>query len=111
MKKFGDLVKGDYVYILMLGPEKWIIHAYKVFKVELGVIDIKLTLEDEGWSGYYSKDLISGRNNFVWSDREEAIKFALENARRKQDYLNRKIDEMISEYDEIEEFIENYEGC
>ena len=44
MKRFGDLVKGDYVYILMLGPEKWIIHTYKVLKAEWGVSDIKLIL-------------------------------------------------------------------
>jgi hypothetical protein len=111
MKRFGDLIKGDYVYILMLGPEKWIIHTYKVLKAELGVSDIKLTLEDEGWSGYYPKDLISARSSMIWSDEEKALKFALEKTKKERDYLSRKIDEMISKYDEIEKFIKKYEGC
>ena len=109
MKRFGDLIKGDYVYILMLGPEKWIIHTYKVLKAELGVSDIKLTLEDEGWSGYYPKNLISARASMIWSDKEKAFQFALEKAKKEQDYLNRKIDGMISVYDKIEKFIDKYE--
>ena len=111
MKRFGDLIKGDYVYILMLGPEKWIIHTYKVLKAELGVSDIKLTLENESWSGYYPKNLISARANIIWSDKEKAFQFSLEKAKKEQDYLTRKIDEMISVYDEIEKFIDKYEGC
>lgn len=111
MKKFSDLRKGDNVYVLMLGPKKWIIHTYKVLKAELGVTDIKLTLEDESWSGYYPKSLISARAGMIWSDKEEALKFAIEKTKKERDYLSRKIDEMISKYDEIEKFIENYEGC
>ena len=110
MKKlFGDLKKGDNVFLVMLGPGKWIIHTLKVLRTESGVNDIKVVLDNEAWSGYYPKEFISSRNNFLWSDREEAIKFALENARKERDYLNRKIDEMISEYDEIEKLIEKYE--
>ena len=109
MKKFGDLKKGDNVFLVMFGPEKWIIHTYKVLKAELGVSDIKLTLEDEGWSGYYSKNLISARASMIWSDKEKAFQFALEKAKKEQDYLNRKIDGMISVYDEIEKFIGKYE--
>ena len=109
MKKFGDLIKGDSVYILMLGPKKWIIHTYKVLEVISTLSDIKLTLEDEGWSGYYPRDLVSARADTIWSDREEALKFALEKTKKERDYLNRKIDEMISKYDEIEKFIEKYD--
>jgi len=111
MKKFGDLKKGDNVFLVMLGPKKWIIHTHKVLKAELGVSDIKLTLEDEGWSGYYPKNLISARASMIWSDKEKALQFALEKAKKEQDYLNRKIDQMISKYDEIEKFIDKYEGC
>ena len=111
MKKFGDLKKGDNVFLVMLGPRKWIIHTLKVLRTGSGVNDIKVVLNNEAWSGYYPKEFISSRNNFLWSDREEAIKFALENARKERDYLNRKIDEMISEYDEIEKLIEKYDGC
>lgn len=111
MKRFCDLKKGDNVFLVMLGPGKWIIHTYKVLKAELGVSDIKLTLEDEGWSGYYPRNLVSARASIIWSDKEKAFQFALENARKERDYLNRKIDEMISEYDEVEKFIEKYEGC
>lgn len=111
MKKFGDLKKGDNVFLVMLGPKKWIIHTHKVLKAELGVSDIKLTLEDEGWSGYYPKNLISARASMIWSDKEKAFQFALEKAKKEQDYLNRKIDGMISKYDEIEKFIKKYEGC
>ena len=113
MKKFGDLIKGDNVFLVMLGPEKWIIRTLKVLKAdpEKG-INIKLTLdEDEGWSCYYPKNLISARASMIWSDKEKAFQFALEKAKKEQDYLNRKIDEMISVYDEIEKFIDNYEGC
>ena len=109
MKKFGDLIKGDNVFLVMLGPEKWIIHTHKVLKVELRENDIKLTLDDEGWSGYYPKDLISARASIIWSDEEKAFQFALEKAKKERDYLNRKIDGMISVYDEIEKFIEKYE--
>lgn len=111
MKKFGDLVKGDNVFLVMLGPGKWIIHTLNVLRTRSGVNDIKVVLDNEAWSGYYPKEFISSRNNFLWSDRKEAIKFALENARKELDYLNRKIDEMISEYDKIEKLIEKYEGC
>lgn len=111
MKKFGDLKKGDNIFLVISGPEKWIIHTYKVLKAELGESDIKLTLEDENWSGYYPKNLISARSSMLWSDKEEAFQFALEKAKKERDYLNRKIDEMISRYDEIEKFIEKYEGC
>lgn len=111
MKKFGDLKKGDSVFLVMLGPEKWIIHTLKVLRTGPGLYDdnIKVDLDNEAWSGYYPKEFISSRNNFLWSDREEAIKFALENARKERDYLNRKIDKMISVYDEIEKLIEKYE--
>ena len=47
----------------------------------------------------------------IWSDKEKAFQFALEKAKKEQDYLNRKIDGMISKYDEIEKFIKKYEGC
>ena len=109
MKKFGDLIKGDYVYILMLGPEKWIIHTYKVLEVISTLSDLKITLEDSGWSGYYPRDLVSARASMIWSDKEKAFQFALEKAKKEQDYLNRKIDGMISVYDEIEKFIDKYE--
>lgn len=109
MKKFGDLKKGDDVFLVMLGPEKWIINTLKVLRTGSGIDNIKVVLDNEAWSGYYPKEFISSRNNSLWSDREEAIKFALENARKVQDYLNRKIDEMISMYDEIEKFIDKYE--
>ena len=109
MKKFGDLKKGDNVFLVMLGPEKWIIHTYKVLKAELGESDIKLTLEDENWSGYYPKNLISARASMIWSDKEKAFQFALEKAKKERDYLNRKIDGMISMYDEIEKFINRYD--
>jgi hypothetical protein len=111
MKKFGDLKKGDNVFLVMFGPEKWIIHTYKVLKAELGESDIKLTLEDENWSGHYPKNLISARASMIWSDKEKAFQFALEKAKKERDYLSRKIDEMISKYDEIEKFIDKYEGC
>ena len=68
----------------------------------MGANDIKLTLEDEGWSGYYPKNLIRARASMIWSDKEKAFLFALEKAKKEQDYLNRKIDGMISVYDEIE---------
>jgi len=110
MKKFGDLKKGDNVFLVILGPRKWIIHTYKVLKAELGISDdIKLTLKDEGWSGHYPKNLISARASMIWSDKEKASQFALEKAKKERDYLSRKIDEMISEYDEIEKFIDKYE--
>lgn len=109
MKRFGDLIKGDYVYILKLGPEKWIINTHKVLKVKLGWSDVKLTLDDEGWSGYYPKGLISARSSMIWSDKEKALSYALEKAEKERDYISRKIDWMISKYDEIEKFIEEYD--
>lgn len=110
MKKFGDLKKGDNVFLLKLGPEKWIIHTYKVLMAEPGIgNDIKLTLDNVSWSGYYPKDTVSARNTQIWSEREEALKYALRKTKKEQDYLSRKIDEMISRYDEIEKFIKEYD--
>ena len=109
MKKFGDLVKGDSVFVVHLGPKVWIIHTYKVLEVISTLSDLKITLEDSGWSGYYPRDLVSARADTIWSDREEALKFALEKTKKERDYLSRKIDEMISKYDEIEKFIEKYD--
>ena len=112
MKKFGDLKKEDNVFLVMLGPRKWIIHTLKILRIEYGVNDdIKIALNNEAWSGYYPRDLVSARADTIWSDREEALKFALEKTKKERDYLSRKIDEMISKYDEIEKFIEKYAGC
>jgi hypothetical protein len=45
----------------------------------------------------------------LWSDKEEALSYALERAKKERDYLLNKIDEMISRYDTIEKFIKDYE--
>lgn len=70
---------------------------------------MKLILEDESKSGYYPRNLISARENTIWSDREVALKFALEKVKKDRDYLSEKIDNLISKYDKIEEFIKRYE--
>ena len=111
MKKFGDLKKGDNVFLVKLGPKEWIIRPLKILEVKPGIVDIKLTLDDVEWSGYYPKGLVSSKNTYIWSDREKALEFALENTKKEQDYLSNKIDKLISRYDEIEKFIEKYEGC
>ena len=111
MKRFCDLKKGDNVFKVVLGPDKWVIHTIKVLEAESGVNDIKITLEDEGWSGYYPRNLVSARADTIWSDKEKAFQFALSKAKNEREKLSRKIDEMISVYDEIEKFIEKYEGC
>jgi hypothetical protein len=108
MKTFGDLKPGDNVFWI---SSDWIFHTIEILDVIYGRGDVRLTLANNAWSGYYSKEFISSRNNFLWSDREEALKFALEKTKKERDYLSRKIDEMISKYDEIEKFIEKYEGC
>jgi hypothetical protein len=109
MKRSGDLVKGDNVFIVHLSTKNWRIHTYKVLEIISTLNDLKIIFEDGSWSGYYPRDLVSARSDTVWSDREEALKFAIEKTKKERDYLSRKIDEMISKYDEIEKFIEKYE--
>ena len=113
MKKFGDLTKGDNVYIVILGPGSgnWRIRTLKVLSAKSGINYIILSLADSAWSGYYPKDQISARCNILWSDREEAIKFSLEKAKKERNQIAGTIDDLISEYDDIEKFIEKYEGC
>jgi len=111
MKKFGDLIKGDNVYKVMMGPKRWIIHTLKVLDVKSNQDTIILTLDDGVWSGVYPKGLSSNGMNHIWTDQEEAIKHILESAKKKRDNLNKEIDNLILEYDEVEKFIEKYEGC
>ena len=112
MKKFGDLKKGDSVFKLIMGPKRWIIHTLKVLDVRSNFPfqdTIILTLDDGAWSGVYPKDLISNGMNHIWSDQEEAIKHILESAKKKRDNLNKEIDNLILEYDEVEKFIQKYD--
>jgi hypothetical protein len=105
MKTFGDLKPGDNVFWI---SSDWIFHIFKVLDVKYGVGDVKLTLDNAAWSGYYPNNQISSSNS-LWSDKEEAFSHALERAKKMRDYLSDRIDEMISRYDAIEKFIKNYE--
>ena len=105
MKTFGDLKPGDNVF---WASSDWIFHTFKVIAVKYDGLDVKLTLDNAAWSGYYPKNQISSSNS-IWSDKEEALSYAIEKAKKERDYLSNKIDEMISRYDTIEKFIRDYE--
>ena len=104
MKTFGDLKPGDNVFLV---SSDWVFHTFKVLNVKYGRY-VELTLDNAAWSGYYPKDQVSSGNS-LWSDREEALSYALEKAKKEKDYLSNKIDMMISRYDAIENFIKDYE--
>ena len=104
MKTFGDLKPGDKVFWV---SSDWVFHTFKVLDVKYGRY-IKLTINNSAWSGYYPKDQVVSINS-LWSDREEALSYALEKAMKERDYLLNKIDGMISKYDAIEKFIKDYE--
>ncbi len=105
MKTFGDLKPGDNVFLV---SSDWVFLTFKVLDVDIKCgADIKLILDNAAWSGYYPRNLV--RNRLLWSDKEEALSYALEKAKKGRDYLSNKIDNMISVYDEIEKFIEKYE--
>jgi hypothetical protein len=104
MKTFGDLKPGDNVFWI---SSDWIFHTIEILDVKYGRGDVRLTLANNAWSGYYPKDQVSSR--FLWSDKEEALSYALEKAKIERDYLSNNIDKMISKYDAIEKFIKNYE--
>ena len=106
MKTFGDLKPGDNVFCV--SPD-WVFHTFKVLDVKYGRY-VKLTLDNAAWSGYYPKNQISNSNS-LWSDKEEALSYTLDKAKKERNYLSNKIDILISRYDVIEKFIENYEGC
>ena len=105
MKTFGDLKPGDNVFWI---SSDWVFHIFKVLDVKYGVGDVKLTLDNAAWSGYYPNNQISSSNS-LWSDKEKALSYALEKAKNEKDYLSNKIDKMISRYDAIEKFIKDYE--
>jgi hypothetical protein len=108
MKTFGDLKPGDNVFWV---SSDWVFHTFKVLDVNIKYgSNVKLTLDNNIWSGYYPKNQVSSGNS-LWSDKEKALSHALEKAKRVRDYYINKIDEMISKYDEIEKFIKKYEGC
>lgn len=104
MKTFGDLKPGDNVF--WVSPD-WVFHTFKVLDVKYGR-DVKLTLDNAVWSGYYPKNQVSSSNS-LWSDKEKALNYSLEKAKRMKDYLFNRIDEMILRYDAIEKFIKDYE--
>lgn len=106
MKTFGDLKPGDNVFWV---SSDWVFHTFKVLGIKYGR-DVKLTLDNDDWSGYYPKNQVSSGNS-LWSDKEEALSYALEKAKQMRNYILNKIDKMISIYDAIEKFIDNYEGC
>ena len=106
MKKFVDLKKGDNVFWV---SSDWVFHSFKVLDIKYG-IDVKLTLNNAALSGYYPKNQVSSSNS-LWSDKDEALSYALEKAKKERDYLSNKIDEMILRYDKIEKFIGKYERC
>jgi hypothetical protein len=105
MKTFGDLKPGDNVFWI---SSDWVFHIFKVLDVKYGVGDVKLTLDNAAWSGYYPNNQISSSNS-LWSDKEKALSYSLEKAKNEKDYLLNKIDRMISRYDAIEKFIKDYE--
>ena len=113
MKKFGDLRKGDSVFRAIMGPKRWRIYTYTIkvldIKSNFPYNTITLTLDDNACSGVYPKDLSSNGYNYLWTNYEEAINYVLEVARRKRNELNKKIDNLILEYDEVERFIEKYD--
>jgi hypothetical protein len=105
MKTFGDLRPRDNVF--WVGSD-WMLHSFEVLDVKYDGGNVRLTLDNADWSGYYPKDQISSSNS-LWSDKEEALNHALEIAKKERDYLSNKIDMMISRYDVLEKFIKNYE--
>ena len=105
MKTFGDLKPGDNVFWI---SSDWVFHIFKVLDVKYGIRDVKLTLDNAAWSGYYPNNQVSSSNS-LWSDKEKALSYALEKAKNEKDYLSNKIDKMISRYDAIEKFIKDYE--
>ena len=104
MKTFGSLKPGDNVFWV---SSDWIFHTFKILDIKYG-IDVKLTLDNAAWSGYYPKNQVSSSNS-LWSDKERALSYTLNKAKEERNYLLNKIDKMISRYDAIEKFIENYE--
>lgn len=110
MKTFGDLKPGDNVFWV---SSDWVFHTFKVLDVNVKYgSNVKLTLDNNIWSGYYPKNQVSSGNSLwssLWSDKEKALSYALEKAKRERDYYINKIDEMISIYDAIEKFIKDYE--
>lgn len=109
MKKFGDLQKGDDVFLLKIGSDSWKIIILKVLEVKVCGVDIKLTLDDYSWSGYFPKSAFCAIGDSLWSDKEEMLSYSLECAKRKRDYLVETIDKMIIQHDMIEKFIKEYE--
>jgi len=105
MRTFGDLKPGDDVFWI---SSDLIFHTFKVLDVKCEGRDVKLTLDNAAWSGYYPKDQVSSSNS-LWSNKERALSYTLNKAKEERNYLLNKIDRMISRYDAIEKFIENYE--
>ena len=105
MKTFGDLKPGDNVFWI---SSDWIFHTIEILDVKYGKEDIRLTLSN-AWSGYYYYPKNQVSCWFLWSDKEEALSYALEKAKNERDYLSNNIDKMISRYDAIEKFIKDYE--
>jgi hypothetical protein len=112
MKKFGDLKKGDSVFRAIMGPKRWKIYTIKVLDVKSNFPyedTIILTLDNNALSGIFPKDLSSNGRHLLWTNYEEAINHVLEVAKRKRNELNKTIDNLILEYDEVEKFIQKYD--
>ena len=108
-RKFGDLQKGDTIFLMSSG---WKIYAIRVLEV-YPHCDNTLTLElnNAAWTGIYGKDKVSNPGKEVWSDYEEMLGHYLEKAKQESRHLEKKIDDFIFVYDQIEEFMKKYERC
>ena len=72
--------KGDSVF--RFGWKGWIIYTHKIIEAKSSNNDdIKLTLDNDDWSGYYLKNKISASNT-IWADKRAIIRFVLEIAER-----------------------------
>lgn len=110
MKTFGQLKKGDEIFVLLPAP-KWGIGSYKIIEIKqnypyLG--SVYITVDNEFYTRAYEMCFFSDSGT-VWADKEKAIRYLMWIAKDRRDHLVETIDRMISEYDNVENFIKEYD--
>ena len=109
MKTFGDLKPGDNVFV---GNKKdWTLKPIKIIRVaEASRTDIVWIYLESGSSFHvergeqYYELLLYG----VWTNQEEATKEMMRRAKEQEEVYIKSIDDLISEYDALQNFMIEY---
>lgn len=107
-RTFGDLEKGDLVWII--DSKKWVVRSLKVSEICRSIRENMIWIY---FKGRTSNALVEKNSNYrkdlfgegIWINQEKAIQALLVKAKMEEEAYIKRIDTLISEYDALQKFV------